>query len=124
MDRKELSFIADEYERLVGDGSITWKPVDLDELPINTRSYVEMMLVEPGYTFSVSDKVVKGTYLFQVEHPVVKFLHHIPQFETHMWAGEGFHEALDNTQIFEVLVLKHKYKEQNGHKDTGPVDIC
>lgn len=123
MDRKELSFICAELETLVNDGGITWKPVNLEELPVSTHTYVDMMLVKPGYNFAVADVVLKGTYLFKIEHPVVKYLHHVPQLDLHMWAGEGFHEALDNTQIFEVMVLKHKYKHRNGHNQ-DPADIC
>lgn len=109
MDSKQISAIANEYEGLVNDGSITWLPLSLEDLPDSTRKYVKMMLVDLGWDCQVSDKVLGGTYLFKVDHPVVKYLHHVPQNDTHMWANEGFHESLDNSRIFNVLALGEQY---------------
>lgn len=119
MDPKMLSATANEYERLINDGNIMWLPVNLEELPLSTRSYVEMML--NGYIYFVAGVKLNGTYLFKVNHPVVKYLHHVPQTNQHMWAGEGFHEFLDNDQIFDVLVRGAEYV---GAPQSPQEDIC
>jgi len=106
---KHLSTIANEYETLVNNGGITWLPLNLEELPDSTKKYVKMMLVDQGWNCQVSDKVLQGTYLFKVDHPVVQYLHHVPQNDAHMWANEGFHESLDNSRIFDILVLGGSY---------------
>jgi hypothetical protein len=109
VDQTRLSEIADEYERLIGEGSIGWSQADLSKLPPNTKSYLEMMLVIPQWDFEVADQVIEDTYLFRIDHPVIKYLHHIPQTDQHMWAGEGFHEALDASKIFMVLIMGQEY---------------
>lgn len=88
-----LSKISDEYERLVNEDVIKWQTPDLDRLPESTRLYVELFLV-PYIEFWVDDKQLGGTFLFKLNHDKVHYLHHDPHTKVHMWADEGFHNAL------------------------------
>lgn len=98
----EINNSAQVFETLVNtEGAIVWTQVNKPKLPTTTLLYYEMFVEGAGLRAEVSDKVVNGTYLFRIlNHPTIKFLHHAPDGEgLHMWADEGFHNALDNDAI-------------------------
>jgi len=103
MTTGRLQLISDEYERLVNDGQARWEPVNKETLDPCTVEYLETVLEPSGLTYMVAEQRLQGTVLFKVNHPNIRYLHHDPQTGSHMWAGDGFHEALPNNAVFATL---------------------
>jgi hypothetical protein len=98
-----LTDIANQYERMVGEGAIKWLPVDKSNLPESTVKYVELFLGPSGLGYMVAEQRLGGTILFKIDHPTICYLHHDPVGESHMWADDGFHNALNNNSTLATL---------------------
>lgn len=103
MSMERLKLVADQYERMVGDGTIQWRPVDKRTLDRSTIEYLETILEPSGLSYSIAEQRLQGTVLFKVHHPTICYLHHDPATQQHMWANEGFHEALPNNAVLASL---------------------
>ena len=103
MDMGRLSLIADSNERMVKDDTIKWGPVNKSTLDPSTVEYLETILEPSGLTYSIAEQRLDETVLFKVHHPTICYLHHDPATQQHMWANEGFHEALPNNAVLATL---------------------
>lgn len=92
----KLTDIANEYERLVNADLLIWHEVDKRLLDESTVRYLETILEPSGLYYQVADVKVYDTVLFKINHETIKYLHHDPDTKQHMWADEGFHNALPN----------------------------
>lgn len=92
--------IADDWEELVNrPGELAWTTAA--HAPPETREYLKL-LEDAHIAYEMADRCVRGTYLFRIrwlEHPEVHYLVHDPGTRAHMWADEGFHNALDNDRL-------------------------
>jgi hypothetical protein len=107
-----LSVIADQYEELVnlvsGKSQIEWVDVDKEHLHPSTVKYLEMILEPAGLSYKIANVRLGGTVLFKLDHPsyireAICYFHHDPVEGKHMWAGQGFHDALDNDRVLALL---------------------
>lgn len=103
---EQLRLIADQYEALVKSDGIVWADVDQMGLPLGTRNYVLMMLVEPGIPFQVAEAKLGGTYLFKLDDPLIGFLHHDAVLGVHQWIDKGFEIGLDPQAVFNYVVAR------------------
>lgn len=102
MNIQRLS-IADQYEKLVQEDALVWSPVNKADLKPATILYLEAILDPTGLEYSIADQRLGHTVLFKVEHPTIRYLYHDSALELHMWAGEGFAEALSNDWVLMEL---------------------
>lgn len=98
-----LSQIADSYEEMVERDTLTWQPVDKATLDATTVLYLESILEPSGLQYVMAAERLDRTVLFKIEHRTIRYLHHDPLTEQHMWAGHGFHEALPNDEVLVML---------------------
>lgn len=105
MSMGRLQLVADQYERMVNDGRVQWEPVNKQTLAPSTIEYLETILEPSGLTYMVAKERLQGTVLFKVNHPSIRYLHHDPETEQHMWAGDGFHEALPNNAVLACWLM-------------------
>lgn len=103
---KQLQSIADEYEVLVKSGAMVWSDVDVTNLPVRTRKYIRIMLVESGISFQVGQPKLGGTFLFKLHDPFLGFLHHDPVLGVHQWIDRRFDIGLDNQAVFNYVVAR------------------
>ncbi len=99
-----LADVANQYEKMVGEGAIRWLPVDKSNLPAPTLKYIELFLDPSGLEYMVAEQRLSDTVLLKINHPTICYLHHDPVSESHMWADEGFHNSLDNNSVLATLV--------------------
>lgn len=102
---QRLSQISDQYERLVQENALTWVPVDKMTLAPTTVLYLSVILDPSGLEYLMAEQRLDRTVLFKVDHPTIRYLHHDPVTDSHMWAGEGFAEALPNDKVLAVLAV-------------------
>lgn len=97
-----LTDIANEYERLVLNG-LVFATVDKSLLHPSTVLYLEQILEPSGIEYWIANIRLDGTVLFKLNHPKICFLHHDPVEEKHMWADDGFHNAIPNNKVLALL---------------------
>jgi hypothetical protein len=108
-----LSIIADQYEELVnlvsGKSPIVWVTPQKEQLNASTIKYLENIIEPAGFSYKVATVRLGGTHLFKLDHPIdmireaICYFHHDPVEGKHMWAGQGFHDALDNDRVLALL---------------------
>jgi hypothetical protein len=119
---KELQEVCDEYERLIHENNIKWIQVDKSTLPKSVCTYIEHWLDYFNIKYQIAELRLKGTILFKVDDPVVKYLHHHPTAETHMWVGEGFHNAIGNNKALAQLASRTGMPKEALEKLFGCMD--
>jgi hypothetical protein len=104
-----LAKIADQYEDMVARSEINWVTPNKESLNALTIEYLENIIEPAGITYKIANIRLGGTYLFKLNHPSylinenVCYFHHDPVEGKHMWAGQGFHDALDNSRVLALL---------------------
>jgi len=115
--------IVDTYERMINTNELVWIDVDHSTLPKSTSSYCQMWLDYFKIQYKVATLQLGGTILFKIEDDFVKYLHHDPEHETHMWADEGFHSHIDNNQALAKLCSRTGIPESETKKMFDAIDV-
>ena len=100
--------VSNELERLVNTpGAIKWEEPDIEFLKQSTKDYLKTCgLLDYGIKFWVADVKLEGTVLFKIEDDFACYLHHDPVTDVHMFADEGFHNAVNNNRALARLANK------------------
>lgn len=104
-----LAKIADQYEYKLSRNEINWVTPNKESLNALTIKYLENIIEPAGISYKIASIRLGGTYLFKLSHPShlinenVCYFHHDPVEGKHMWAGQGFHDALDNSRVLALL---------------------
>lgn len=94
------------YNDLHREGAFDFVPLEQLELPATTREYLNMVVLELGYQVQVHRQPEGGVYLFQINHPVVRYLMYDPAGKgRHMWGNRRF-DNLDNNMAIAMLAAK------------------
>jgi hypothetical protein len=114
--------ICDTYEKMVEADELTWVEVDHSKIPASTSLYCKMWLDYCGIKYKMATLQLGETYLFKVEDDFVKYLHHDPVHEKHMWADEGFHNYIDNNDALAKLSARSGVPEEIVKKMFDKID--
>jgi len=116
---QEWKQAANEFEKLINTGKITWQPLNIDNLPGPTRLYVKTILmpaIYQGLKVQVAKERINGTVLFKLDGlKHTKYLHHDGKWG-HQYADEGFHNAINNNlalaELLEIIPTQGKQPQQ------------
>jgi hypothetical protein len=92
--------------------TLEWVGIDHTKLPPSTSKYCKMWLDFLGIKYKMATLHLEGTYLFKIEDDFVKYLHHDPVHERHMWADEGFHSFIENNLALAKLSTRSGIPEE------------
>lgn len=94
------------YNELFAKGELNFVDFDINELPKATTSYFKMFITEHGWSAKLHKPVIDGEYLFQINHPKVRYLAHDSENAGHIWADENFDNLDNNEALIELSGLK------------------
>lgn len=114
MDTSRLEIVAEAaeiYKNCLDSDLLTFEVYEKSKVPECTANYVTLMLCESAVGFKLCSQSFNNTFLFSVDDPFVKYLHHDPVLGIHRWADESLDAVLDNDIVFNYFMA---IKVRNG----------
>jgi len=100
MNRQERAL--NYYNSLFENNEFNFVEFDASSLPETTRRYYMMWVEGLGHTAKLHKPVREETYVFLLDHPIIKYLLHDAVAGSHMWGDKNF-ENMDNNLALSLL---------------------
>lgn len=97
MNRKDQAL--EHYNLLFQQGKLNFQDFDISTLPEPTQNYVGMWVKFFNRSVKLHLPIFEDTYLFQIIHPIIKFLIHDPIEVSHMWGDKAFGNIDNNLAL-------------------------
>jgi len=92
------------YNKLFAENKLNFSDFEISELPESTRRYLETIVLDLGYSVSLHNPVIDDEYLFRINHPIMKYLLHNPNYPSHIWADTDFNNVENNQALVLLFV--------------------
>lgn len=105
MKDKRLGELADQYEELINHGNPTWIDNDFN-IPLSTAYFLDRFFelgIKVELCNSTLGQDIGGYYVFRINDPKIRYFVHVPELNVHMYADEGFHNALPMNECLAYL---------------------
>ena len=106
------------HNTLFQRGELNFQDFMPSDLPSSTKAYFMMWVDSNGWSAKLHQPVEDNLYLFEIDHPMVRYLVHLPSDEwgEHMWGDKNF-ENLDNNLALSLLVPNKQFGGPETIKD-------